>query len=74
MNFESGSKEFISILEEAIGEKAIKIFEPMQAGDVQITSADTSRLESWIGFKPNTSIDKGIKNFIEWYLSYYKLR
>ena len=36
------------------------------------TFADTENLEKWINFKPTTSIDEGIKNFIEWYLSYYK--
>ena len=48
--------------------------EEIQPGDVEATFSNTKSLEKWIGFKPNTSIDKGIKNFIEWYLSYYKLR
>ena len=52
--------------------KAEKIFLPLQSGDVTKTSSDTSLLEEWINFKPSTSIDEGIKNFINWYLSYYK--
>ena len=44
----------------------------MQPGDVEATYANTKSLEEWISFKPNTSIDKGIKNFIDWYLTYYK--
>ena len=44
----------------------------MQPGDVEKTFADTENLEKWINFKPSTSIDEGIKNFINWYLSYYK--
>ena len=67
-----GLMEFISTLEETIGVKAIKVFEPMQAGDVQITSADTSRLESWIGFKPNTKLSFGIAKFVKWFKKYYK--
>ncbi len=64
--------DFIQILENEIGEKAIKIFEPMQAGDVKFTSADTSLLDSWIGFKPNTELRVGIKEFVKWYKTYYK--
>jgi len=44
---------------------------PMQPGDVEDTSADTSRLEDWINFKPNTSIEKGVKEFVSWYKSFY---
>ena len=44
----------------------------MQPGDVEKTFADTESLEKCINFKPSTSIDEGIKNFINWYLSYYK--
>ena len=65
--------EFITALENEIGEKAIKIYEPMQEGDVKFTSADTSLIESWIGFKPNTELKLGIKEFVRWYKSYYKI-
>ena len=40
---------------------------PMQPGDVEDTSADTNRLEDWINFKPNTSIEKGVTEFVNWY-------
>ncbi len=63
--------EFITTLENEIGEKAIKIYEPMQAGDVKYTSADTSLLDSWIGFNPNTELKVGIKEFVKWYKAYY---
>ena len=43
----------------------------MQPGDVSITSSDTSNIENYTGFKPNTSIETGIKNFINWYKQYY---
>ena len=36
----------------------------MQAGDVLSTSADTSRLENWVNFKPGTSIEYGIQNLL----------
>ena len=40
--------------------------------DVEATYANNESLEKWIGYKPTTTIDEGIKNFIEWYLDYYK--
>lgn len=45
---------------------------PMQAGDVPITYADTSELENDFGFKPNTSLKEGLKEFVKWYKDYYK--
>ena len=48
--------DFIITLEEELGIKAIKQFEKMQAGDVEFTFSDSSKIHSWIGFRPNTSI------------------
>ena len=62
---------FIELLEEEIGKKAIKQFKPMQAGDVKETSASTDLLNEWVNFKPKTSIENGVKLFIEWYKRYY---
>tara|TARA_S200000501_G_C20871136_1_gene764310 strand:- start:9328 stop:10359 length:1032 start_codon:yes stop_codon:yes gene_type:complete len=63
--------DFINILEQEIGIKAEKIYCDMQAGDVKITSADTSSINQWIEFKPNTPIRKGIRSFINWYRKFY---
>ena len=65
--------KFIEILEKELGSVAIKKLEPMQAGDVKSTSADTSLLDSYIGYKPNTSLKEGIRNFIYWYKDFYKV-
>lgn len=64
---------FIMILEDQLGMKAEKIFMEMQPGDVLITYADVSDLEKDIGFKPSTSIEKGLAQFVKWYKSYYKI-
>jgi Nucleoside-diphosphate-sugar epimerases len=64
---------FITILEDQLGMKAEKIFMEMQPGDVLITYADVSDLEKDIGFKPSTSIEKGLAQFVKWYKSYYKI-
>lgn len=65
---------FIEILEEKIGEKAIKNFMPIQPGDVPETYADIEALENAVGFRPSTSIEKGISNFVDWYVEYYKVK
>ena len=62
---------FIEVMEEAFDRKAVKNFQPMQPGDVVATSAETSALENWIGFKPYTNIEDGIKSFAKWYLEFY---
>ena len=63
--------QYIDEIENALGKKAIKEYLPMQPGDVQATFADTSKLEKWIKFKPNTSIKNGVIKFINWYKDYY---
>ena len=64
--------DYVYEIEKAIGMKALKEYLPMQLGDVQATSADTSKLEKWIDFKPNTSIKDGVSKFVKWYRSYYE--
>jgi UDP-glucuronate 4-epimerase len=63
-------RRFLSAIEAAIGQKAIENLLPMQAGDVSTTFADVDELMLDTGFKPNTSIDIGIKSFVKWYLAY----
>ncbi len=65
--------EYIEAIESSLGIKAKKNLLPMQSGDVQATAADTSALEEWIGFKPNTSIQEGVSNFVKWYRDFYEI-
>ena len=65
--------DYIEAIENNLGKKADMILEEMQPGDVKETYANTELLQKFISFKPNTSIDKGIKEFIRWYLDYYKI-
>jgi len=62
---------FINVLEECLGKKAAKNMLPLQAGDVRATYADIDDLMRDVGFKPNTPIEEGIKQFVDWYRSYY---
>jgi UDP-glucuronate 4-epimerase len=63
---------FIEVLEACLGEKAEKNLLPIQAGDVPATYADVDDLIRDVGFKPETPIEEGIRNFIGWYREYYK--
>jgi len=63
--------DFIQAIEDALGIEAKKNFLPMQAGDVVATSADVQALMDDVGFKPDTSVSHGIKQFVDWYRSYY---
>ena len=64
--------DYISAIENALNLTSEKIYLEMQPGDVESTNADTSSLEEWVGFKPNTSIQEGINNFVNWYRDYYQ--
>lgn len=75
--------DFVTILqEELIRAKVLpadydfeshKKLVPMQAGDVPVTFADTSALESDTGFKPNTPLRTGLRKFAEWYKKFYQV-
>jgi UDP-glucuronate 4-epimerase len=63
--------DFIKTLEARLGRKAQMQLLPMQPGDVESTLADVSRLERAIGYRPVTTVDEGVRRFIEWYAGYY---
>lgn len=64
---------YIEVLEENLGQKAKKNLLPMQPGDVPSTCADIKKLRK-LGWKPATRIEEGIKNFVDWYKEYYKIK
>ena len=64
--------DFIASLEKELDITAIKNRLPMQAVDVNQTFADTSCLENDYNYKPQITVDKGIKEFVSWYKSSYK--
>jgi UDP-glucuronate 4-epimerase len=65
--------KLISVLESTLDRKAKLNMLPMQSGDVTETFADISRLNSKTGFTPTTNIETGIKQFVEWYKTYYRI-
>lgn len=73
--------DFVTILQEELIRAGVlpedydfeshKKLVPMQPGDVPVTYADTSALERDFGFKPDTSLREGLRNFAGWYKSFY---
>ncbi|HHE36820.1 MAG TPA: NAD-dependent epimerase/dehydratase family protein [Candidatus Woesearchaeota archaeon] len=59
--------DFIRVIEEATHRKAIIKEMPMQPGDVNITYADIRKAQRLLGYQPETSIEEGMKKFVEWY-------
>ena len=61
----------VSLLEQELGRKAERIYLGMQPGDVPATCADIEDLSNDVGFRPSTSIEEGVKQFVAWYKDYY---
>ncbi len=66
--------DFISTMERAFDREAEKVMLPMQAGDVYQTYADTSLLERDYGYRPTTTLEEGLRRFVEWYATENPLR
>jgi len=64
--------EFIEILEDILGEKAIKNMSPKHPGDLKSTFADISTSINDFDYAPRTSIREGLGKFVKWYLDYRK--
>lgn len=64
--------DYIAAIEKALGIEAQKELLPLQPGDVPDTFADVNDLVKDFDYKPSMSVEKGIKNFIDWYLEYKK--
>jgi UDP-glucuronate 4-epimerase len=63
---------YIDVLELCLGRKAERNLLPVQLGDVPDTFADVSDLEAAVGYRPKTSVEEGVKAFVDWYRSYYR--
>lgn len=64
---------FIETLEKCLGKEARKNYLPLQPGDVPDTYADVTDLVDNLGYKPETPLETGINNFIEWYKNYFRV-
>lgn len=64
-------EEMILTIERELGIEAKKNLLPMQKGDVLITYSDTEKARKMLGYNPETNLNVGIRNFVQWYKEYY---
>lgn len=64
---------YVKVIEQLTGRSASLNLLPMQPGDVVDTYADIDALTQAVGYKPLTSIEKGMKAFVDWYRDYYNV-
>jgi UDP-glucuronate 4-epimerase len=64
---------YIEVLEQCLGRKAEKLMKPLQPGDVPDTYANVDELVADVGYKPDTPIEVGVKNFVDWFRQYYRV-
>ena len=67
-------KIYIKEIEKNLNIKSKKKFLPLQTGDVYKTFSDSSKLYKFIKYKPKTNVNYGIKEFIKWYINYFKVK
>jgi UDP-glucuronate 4-epimerase len=63
----------IEALEQALGVSARLVFSSKQPGDVDDTHADVRQLHNDFGYRPSTSLNQGLRNFVAWYRDYFKV-
>ena len=64
--------DYVRAVEKALGKKGKIVYKGMQPGDVQSTYANVQSLFDYIDFKPSTTIEEGIKIFVDKYLELNK--
>jgi UDP-glucuronate 4-epimerase len=64
---------YIRELEQCLGRKAERNLLPKQAGDLPDTWADVEDLAADVGYRPSTAVEEGVRAFVDWYRSYYKV-
>jgi len=64
-------ERYIELIEQCLGCRAQRRLLPMQPGDVRETYADITDLARDTGYRPSTTVETGVRNFIDWYLGYY---
>jgi UDP-glucuronate 4-epimerase len=62
--------DFVDILENALGRKAVRRYLGMQPGDVPVTMADIDEVRQELHWEPKTSITEGLRSFARWFFDY----
>lgn len=64
---------YIEVLEQCLGRKAERVMKPLQLGDVPDSHADVAALINDARYKPDTPIEVGVRNFVDWFRDYYRI-
>ena len=67
-------KNYLNIIERNIGKKAKIKNLPLQQGDIKKTHSDISSIRKYTNYSPKFDIDSGIKEFVDWYVDYFKIK
>ena len=66
--------DFIHCIENYFNKEIQKEFLPLQPGDVPVTFCNTDKLKNDFSYNPIVSVEQGVKNFLDWYVEYFKVR
>jgi len=66
--------KYISEIEKYLNKDAKKNFKQLQKGDIKDTHSNLQKIKKNLGYKSKTSVKEGIKNFLDWYLNFYKIK
>jgi UDP-glucuronate 4-epimerase len=66
--------DMVAVLEGLLQKKAMIEMAPMQAGEMTVTYADISAIAEDFGFRPRTSLEEGLKRFVDWFRRYQQMR
>jgi UDP-glucuronate 4-epimerase len=60
-------RQLLSMLEEALGRKALIDQRPALAGDMPITCADLTKAERLLEYRPQVTLSEGVRDFAAWF-------
>ena len=66
--------KYISEIEKYLNKDAKKDYKQLQKGDIKDTHSNLQKIKKNLGYKSTTSVKEGVKNFLNWYLEYYKIK
>lgn len=65
--------QFVETIEACVGKKAIKKMVPFQPGDIYKSMADNTKISTLCGYAPKVKMEEGVKRFVDWYRSYFRI-
>ena len=73
-NTKTNLKKYLNLLEKYLGKKAKIKYLPLQKGDVVHVSSKIENIKKDLGYKPTTSVEVGVKKFVNWFKDYHQIK